>query len=69
MVNYTSNPSMTLAEAKKVLGTTSIGMSDDAIMRLIAQVDVLTDIVVAHSYGSIIQSHIDNIDDEEHTYV
>lgn len=60
---------MTLAEAKKLLGTTAVGMDDDAIRRLIYQCDVLTDIVVAHTHDSIIHSSIDIIEDEEHTYV
>jgi hypothetical protein len=48
-----------LTEAKKVLGTTAKGLSDEAIMRLVTQVDVLTDIVVAHVHDSKNQSSID----------
>lgn len=57
----------TLAEAKKVLGTTAKGLSDEAIMRLVTQVDVLTDIVAAHFNDSNIHSCIDISNDKLHT--
>lgn len=57
---------MTLSEARRVLGTTAKDMSDDAIRLLIKQVDILTDIVVAHTNGSTIKSHIVNLDGEAH---
>lgn len=62
-----SHPLITVTEAKKVLGTTAKGLSDDAIMRLVTQVDVLTDIVVAHANDSKIQASIDISDDRPHT--
>ena len=58
---------ITVTEAKKVLGTTAKGLSDEAIKRLVAQVDVLTDIVVAHANDSKIQTSIDIPDDRLHT--
>lgn len=60
-------PQITLTEAKKVLGTTAMGMSDDAIMRLVAQVEVLTDIVIVHVQDSKIQSAIDISNSSPHT--
>lgn len=65
-VNYLPKTLMTLSEARRVLGTTAKGMTDDAIMLLIKQADILTDIVVAHTNGSIIKSSIDNSDGEAH---
>ncbi len=61
------HPLITLTEAKKVLGTTAKGLSDEAIKRLVAQVDVLTDIVVAHANGSKFQTSIDIPGDRLHT--
>jgi hypothetical protein len=58
---------MTLTEAKKLLGTTAKELSDDALRRLIANVEILTDIVVVHARDSIIKSHIDITSDEVHT--
>ena len=58
---------ITLTEAKKVLGTTVKGLSDSAILRLVAQMDVLTDIVVAHIGDSIIKSSIENSCNKSHT--
>ena len=58
-IEFTLQPSITLTEAKKVLGTTAKGLSDDAIMNLVAQADVLTDIIIAHISDSKIQSSID----------
>lgn len=57
---------MTLTEARRALGTDAKDMSDDAIKLLIKQVDILTDIVVAHTNGSTIKSYIANLGDEEH---
>ncbi len=65
--NATPQPHITLTEAKKVLGTTAKGLSDETIMRLVAQVDVLTDIVVAHINDSKYQSSIDNSGNAPHT--
>jgi hypothetical protein len=62
-----SHHPLTLTEAKKVLGTTAKGLSDEAIMRIVAQVDVLTDIVVAHANDSKIQTSIDISDVRIHT--
>ena len=66
MVNYATSPVMTLTDARRALGTDAKDMSDDAIRLLIKQVDILTDIVVAHTNGSIIKSYIANSGDEEH---
>lgn len=66
MVNYANGSVITLSDVRKVLGTTAKDMSDDAIRLLIKQVDILTDIVVAHTNGSTIKSHIANSDDEAH---
>jgi hypothetical protein len=67
MANYPTSSLITPSEARKVLGITAKDMSDDAIRLLIKQVDILTDIVVAHANGSTIKSYIDNLDDEAHT--
>lgn len=66
-LNVTQQPSITLTEAKKVLGTTAKGLSDGAIMSIVKQVDVLTDIVVAHISGSKIQPSIDISNNTSHT--
>jgi len=66
MANFTTSTLITLSEARRLLGTTAKDMSDDAIRLLIKQVDILTDIVVAHANGSTIKSYIDNLDDEAH---
>ena len=66
MHDSATKPLMTPTEARRVLGTTSKGMSDEAIRRLIGQVDVLTDIVVAHAQDSIFKSCIDVSKKEEH---
>lgn len=58
-VNYGSQRQLTLTEAKKVLGTTTKGLSDDAIRRLVAQVDILTDVVIAQYKDSKVDSSID----------
>ena len=52
-------PSINLTEAKKVLGTTATGLTDEAIMNLVAQVEALTDIVIAHVSDSKVQTSID----------
>jgi len=57
--NYPSKPQLTVREAREILGTTSKGLSDTAIERLIAQVDILTDIVVSRINDSIYQSAIE----------
>ncbi len=59
--------SISTEEARKILGTTAKGLSDEAIERLIAQVDVLSDIVVAHVSDSKIKSYIDISNDKSHT--
>ena len=64
--NSTIRPLMTIAEAKTILGTTAKGLSDDFILRLLTQVDILTDTVVAHVKDSIIKSPVENADDEVH---
>ena len=65
--NTTTLSQRTLTEAKKVLGTTAKGLSDEAILLLVAKVDILTDIVVSHARDSKIQSAIDNSNDTSHT--
>lgn len=60
-------PVVSVKEARKILGTTAKGLSDDAIMRLVTQVDVLTDIVVAHVNDSKIQTSIDISQGKLHT--
>lgn len=49
----------TLKEARRILGTTANGMTDESITKLVAQIDVLTDIVVAQAIGSNIKSSVD----------
>jgi len=62
-------PELTLSvqEARNILGTTAKGLSDKAIERLVAQVDVLTDIVVNHVNDSKIKSSIDISNSKLHT--
>jgi hypothetical protein len=62
-----AKPSIAVERARKELGTLSIGMSDDELRSIIEQVDILTDIVVAHANDSNIQSSIDILNDEVHT--
>ena len=57
--NYPYQPQLTVREAREILGTTSKGLSDTAIERLIAQVDILTDIVVSRINDSIYHSAIE----------
>lgn len=66
MAKFATISLMTLTEARRVLGTTVIDMSDDDIRLLIKQVDILTDIVAAKATGSTIKSYIDNYDNEAH---
>lgn len=61
------NPPISIQEARAILGTTAKGLNDEAIQKLIAQVEVLTDIVVAHVSDSKIQRSIDISDDRSHT--
>lgn len=63
-----SIPTITIEEARKILGITAKGLSDDAIERLIAQVDILTGIVVSHFDDSKYQSSIDISTRKLHTY-
>jgi hypothetical protein len=63
----TASSTISVQEARAILGTTSKGLSDDAILRLIAQVEVLTDIVVAHVGGSKIHRSIDISKNRPHT--
>lgn len=67
VASFIAIPSVTLAEAKKILGTIAKDMSDDSIRAVIANVEILTDIVVAHAHDSIIKSSIDIFDDGVHT--
>jgi len=63
---YALKSSLAVTEARRVLGTTATDMSDDAIMTIIAQVDALTDIVIAHIHDSKLQSSIDVLADGIH---
>jgi hypothetical protein len=62
-----SRSSVSVKEARKILGTTAKGLSDEAIERLVSQVDVLTGIVVAHFNDSKNQSSIDISGNRLHT--
>lgn len=66
MINSAASSTITLSEVRRVLGITATDMPDDAVKLLIKQVDILTDIVVAHTSGSTIKSYIANLDDEAH---
>lgn len=57
---------LAVSEARKLLGTTATEMSDDAIMKIVAQVDALTDIVITYIHDSKIQSSIDVLDNGIH---
>lgn len=57
--NSAQKPKTSVREARNILGTTGEGLSDEAIVKLVMQVEVLTDIVVAHAYDSNIQSLLD----------
>ena len=59
--------SISVTEARKILGTTATGLSDETIEHLVAQVDVLTDIIVAHVSDSKIESSIDISNGKSHT--
>jgi len=61
------NPTISIQEARAILGTTAKGLSDEAIKRLVAQVEILTDIVVAHASGSKIHRSIDIPKRRRHT--
>ncbi len=65
-LNVTWQSRITLTEAKKILGTTAKGLSDDAIKRLVTQVDLLTDVVIAHASDSKIQTDIDILQGKLH---
>jgi hypothetical protein len=49
---------LSVKQARRILGTTSKGLSDEAIKRLISKVEILTDIVVNHVDDSKIQSRV-----------
>lgn len=67
MSNSTNKPSLSVKEAKKILGTTATGLSDSAIMQLVEQVDALTDVVVAHVQDSKINSGLEKSNEYSHT--
>ena len=48
-----------VSEARKILGTTAKGLSDETIRKIVNQVEVLTDIVIAHISDSNLHSSID----------
>lgn len=50
---------ISINEARKILGTTAKGLSDEAIRKIINQVEILTDIVIAHISDSNLHSSID----------
>ena len=54
-------------EARRILGITAIGLSDEVIRRLVVNVDKLTDIVVNLALDSKIQSSIDIAEGSIHT--
>jgi hypothetical protein len=64
---YAYKPQITVTEARNVLGTAAKGLTDNAISQLVAQVDILTDIVIAHINDSTIQSSIDISTNKSHT--
>jgi hypothetical protein len=43
-----TTPTMNIEEARRILGTTAKELSDSAIMHIVTQVGILTDVVVAH---------------------
>jgi hypothetical protein len=59
MINLGTSSSISIDEARNILGITAKELSDEAIGRLIYQVDILTDIVVAHVNDSKINSSVD----------
>ncbi len=63
---YTKSP-ISVKEARRILGITGKGLSDDAIRQLIAHIDVLTDVVITQYNDSKNQSSIDILNDEAHT--
>jgi len=62
-----NNPAISIEEARRILGITSKGLSDEAVERLVAQVAVLTDIVLAHIGDSKIKGPIDISNNKLHT--
>jgi len=69
MKSHQLTPELALSvqEARNILGTTAKGLSDEAIERLVTQVDALTGIVVAHVSDSKIKSSIDISRSKLHT--
>ena len=54
--NYHNTSSLiTISEAREILGTTAKGLDDDAIKKLITNVDVLTDLIIDLSVDSRIK--------------
>ena len=56
----------TIAEVRSIIGTASKGMSDESIKKLIAQVDILTDVVLVCTSGSKNHSSIDILNHKPH---
>ena len=64
-----TQPILSVVEAKKILGTTAKGLTDEAILGLIMQVDILTDVVIGYVKISEIQSAIDVSKKTLHNYI
>jgi hypothetical protein len=57
---------ISLTEAKKILGITAKGLSDDTIRSLIIKIDALSDVIVSNFNDSKIQSSLDIPERDEH---
>ncbi len=52
-------PIITVKAARRILGTTAKGLSDDAIMHLLRQTESIADTVIAHFSDSKIKSGVE----------
>lgn len=59
MDNARKKSLLTVKKARKILGTSAKGLSDDAIRKLVYQVDILTDVVIDQYKDSKVDSSID----------
>lgn len=55
---------VSVKQARRILGTTAKGMSDEAVKRLISQTELLAEIVIAHADGSKIKGGLFSEDEE-----
>ena len=58
---------ITVKEARRILGTSYIELSDSIILKILKDMGALTDIVITHVNDSKIQSSIDNSNHKLHT--